>query len=316
MFRLHKHADLLLTSFGAHVPGVPHELQEMNVFPVSTQSGTTLDMDYSSLVLMDCLILDKFAMDFISSRRHLSQMKDSIERLEGEGFLRVEDYSVPAKALESEITLRVSSQLEYLDLWLDCAREQWRLFEPAMQTLLPSLGDKSDPSLDALHFGIYCHLKNCHGKIPMGEADRLSKLLTSRRRTRFKKTEHQELKQIIRPLLSYVHLNYGLMRHFGAPFIDWEDMAPFYQKLAQFQIPHHKEANTEVTHAMVESAKTLFAVAIPELRPNSAAEFIKFVKKGGAVKSLRNAMREAVGLGTPLNPKWAAAVRDQANKAN
>jgi hypothetical protein len=314
MLQGRRSADLLLTSFGAHIPNVPAELQEMNVFPISTQNGTTLDLDYSSLMLMDRLILDRFAFEFISSRSHLKEMKTSIERLEQEGLLRIEDFKAPATVFQKEISSRVSSQLEYLDLWLDCAREQWRLFQPVIPQLLPALGKKADPQMEAMHFGIYCYLKETQGRIKPEEIQRLHKLLASKRK-KVTKSEQDELKQIIRPLLSYVYLNYNLMQYFGAPFIDWEDMAPFYRRIAQFQFPDQSEKEKKVTHEMIDQAKTLFTVAIPELRPSSVTEFVRFVKKGGAVRSLREAMREAAETGTTIDPKWAIALRDQANKA-
>lgn len=304
-----------MTSFGAHVPGVPLDLQEINVFPISTSTGGFLDLDYSPLLLMDGLILDRFAYDFVSKRRHFSQMKASIDCLVDEGLIRIEQYETTAKKLKQHIESRVSNQLEYLNLWLDCARDQWGLVKPLISELLPLLGSEADPKIESLHFGIYCYLKNHHGKIDFNEAAKLQRLLETKRK-KLSREEIDVLREIIRPLLSYVHLNYGLMQHFGTPFIDWEDLAPYYKRIAQFQVQDgQRQEKNGVSPEMLNQIKQLLNITIPELKPRSAKALVKFIKKGGAVQSLRSALSEAVSTGTVLDSKWINKVRDEANKA-
>lgn len=311
-----KPVELLLTSFGAHLPGGPGEFQEVNVFPVSIAQGTHLDLDFSSLLLIDRLVLDSNAYEYICGRRHLWHMQSSIDRLLDADLLRLQDYAVPARQLHSKIEPWVTEQLTDLDRWRDCAQQQWKLFQPMIPKLLPALGEAADPEIENLHFGIYCFLKKKYGKIDKGEAQPLLGLLNSRR-SRLLKEDKETLREIIRPLLTYVALNYGLMGHFDMPFIDWSDLAPYYRAIDSTRppAPVKKGEKSKVTNLEIEQTRSLFSVVVPELQPGSVDAFIKFVRTRGAVKSLRSAVREAIETGTALDSRWISAVRDDIIKA-
>ena len=126
-----KKNEILLPTFGAHQPSGVAEFQEQNVFPLAIMTDRGFDLDFSSLLVADGLVVDSFAIDFINdaSRPHFKEMRNSIDVLRDSGFLRVEDFSQIANDKAVEISKRVDAAVEVPDFWRPAIRNAWRSYE-------------------------------------------------------------------------------------------------------------------------------------------------------------------------------------------
>jgi hypothetical protein len=178
---LRKKSEVFLTSFGAHVPGVPEQLQEQNVYPIATRTSNGFDLDYSSLMVVDGLILDRHALEFINNNRrpHFGEMRKSIDFLLDKELIRVADYRAIALKHSEEIANCGNSLLECPEFWLSTARKHWATYRQELPEVIRRLGSRIDSESESMHFGIYCMLKR--GVIKATEAVSLHNLLQARR---------------------------------------------------------------------------------------------------------------------------------------
>jgi hypothetical protein len=243
-------------------------------------------------------------------------MLDTGHKLQDANFLRLEDYGEISKSMHDEIKEEVDEELEYPVYWLKPLRREWALFKPIMEENLVRYGDRIDLQAERIHYGIHCYLKLQSDKFDLAEAMRLQRMLESKRMI-FSKREEDELREIIRPILSQVAFNKRLSGKIGAPFVDWKDLEPFYQKLSRRDSSHQKlsrsaEISQEAQKEQVDACQHIFSATLPDIKPNSVDDVIKFIKQRSAVRSLRDEISQAIYNGIPFDQKWADAVKEDA----
>ncbi|XYI00026.1 hypothetical protein ACMHYB_09815 [Sorangium sp. So ce1128] len=307
--------EIFFPSFGSHLPRVPTTLQEQNVYPLATATATGFDLDYSSLLIVDRIVIDKFAYDFVSDprRTHLETMRGTIKQLMDEGMLRTEDYGEIANRSTQEINRRVDYLVECPEAWRPTAREHWNIYSAQLPELITRYADRADPMVERVHFGVYCHLMNTHGRIDSKEVDALHGLIMSRRK-RISSGELQLMREILKPILSHIIFMHIIRRELGAPFIDWDDLGVYYSRIDNIVLDATDvDSGIPATRKMADQCREMFRVALPELRPDSLAKTLKFIRNRPAVASLKAELRAAIDNNQPLDAKWASNVRDMAN---
>jgi hypothetical protein len=304
--------EFFLPSFGAHLPNVPMLSDYGQVFfPVPSYTPNGFDLEYTSLLIADGLVLDKFAYEFIRdpSRPQFAPMLGTIERLLAAGYVRIEDYAAQAFSFSQRVEQHVNECLEEPEYWIDTVRNSWKLYQPLRDANIARLGRNINFERESLFFGVLCHLKNISDKFDSQEARRLQGLLDSRRR-KFSPPETLDIREIIRPVLTQAVFNRMLSDKLGIPFIDWSDLEPFYRKLTTPTTPTKKQDRP--TKEDLDACIHLFTVALPQLKPNSADEVIRFLRAKAAVKSLRDEVHRAIYEGAAFDGRWADKLRDDA----
>jgi hypothetical protein len=300
-----------LTAFGAHIPSSPKCLQEQNVYPVAIRTEDGFDLDASSLLVCEQLIIDRTALEHVKSRssRHLAPMMGTIQALLDEGLLIVKDYSEIA-AKNSEFIRSTAEMLANEPVaWIDYARKHWAVYSAEIPELIRRYQRhvKIDSSLEKLQFGVYCYLCSHPGAIK--DINLLNKFLISRKR-KFSVGELELLREIIKPMIEYVVLNQILSKEMNSAFLDWSDLGPLYEK--SLRIALNRESLNE--QQIVSGVRRLFSVGMPELRPSSPKQLVRFLKTNKAITSLRSEISTAINSNNDIDQKWATQIRNDANR--
>jgi hypothetical protein len=313
MWSRKKSIEFFFPAFGPHAPDAPSKLQEQNIYPLSMFAGDGLDLDYSSLLLVDRIIIDRQAYDFVwnTSNRSFRYMRESLFILEQNGFLHIKDYGELARPMFDIIRSQSNSLLRDPELWLRIARKHWKIYKPEQYQHFKHLGPGANREIELLHYGIYCHLMKSSDKIDLAEARHLNGILESRR-IKFSEAEWSMIIEIVRPMLSHVILNQLLSDALNCPFLDWDDLDIYYANCVASE-----QSNTQaIGRTHLEMCRAAFTIALPSLRLRSAKELVNFLKKRGAVQSLRAAIRDAAASGISVDKKWGEKVKDEAFKAH
>jgi hypothetical protein len=305
-------SEFFLPSFGAHLSSVPAGLEyEQIFFPVPAYTPNGFDLEYTSLLLVDGLVMDQKAYEFISdaSRPEFSEMFATVRKLEDGGYLTRQDFGRYGERLRKPVQQLVNKCLEHPEAWLQAAREQFAIFAPMGKMNVDRICRRVDVARESIHFGVHCFLKSTSDKFDLKEALRLESALRCRRK-RYNEREWEEIKGIIRPMIEQAVFNRELSRVLDIPFLDWDDMAPFHSNLSLQPIPSKTSVDTEKAH--LDACRHLFTVALPSLKPNSVDQVIRFMKRKSAVRSLRREIQRAIYEGSTFDQKWVDEIRDHA----
>lgn len=312
--------ELLLPSFGAHITCAPERLQEQNIYPLAVRADDGFDLDFSSLLLLDGLVIDTFACDYIrdAARPQFTKMCETVHILQDEGYCRLVNFSQVAIDHRDILNARVSELLESPELWLSIARTHWKVYKKEIPHLIARMPSNVDRRIEELHFGVFCHLANSGDTIDFQEAARLTKLLESKKK-RLLSAEVEALREIIRPILSHVMFSELLRVKLGLPFIDWDDLRPFYARIQTAQFSEIVDPTNDTGSISVPrqlgALNQILDIAIPELRPGSVRETLDFIKNKKATKSLRAQIQKGLAGDIQFDQKWAVDLRNAANSA-
>lgn len=312
VFNKRRTREFFLPSWGAHLPGIP-ELRdyEQAFFPVPNNTPTGFDLEYTSLLVSDGLVLDTASYEFITrpGKPQFAEMVSTIKKLVDHGYLRFEDFGAHAVEIDAVVRAYVDDQLRHPDAWLKEAREEWRLFKPIIEEHIKRIGSRADPEKERVHYGILCFLQNSSDKLDLLEAHRLQLLLESRK-TRLSSGETEVMREIIRPMLTQAVFNQVLSLKLQIPFIDWMDMAPFHRKIS---LPLYSQKQfQDLSKDHLDKCRELFAIALDGLKPNSVDEVLQFLRRNKAVRSLKAEIQRAIDNNVELDAKWADALRHDA----
>lgn len=302
-------------AFGLHNPAGVGPLQEHNCYPIGIETTAGIDLDYSAILIADKFILDKSAYEHVEMFKNafLKPMYHSLSVLKGEGLLEIQDYGALTGCYKNAIDKKTNALLEEVGPWLSTARQQWAILKPQLQAFHKDFGSKGNEMKNVAHYGILNYLQNHGATEDNREFERLHQLFESRRKT-LTVTETEDVREILRPLVSHVLLNDLLRTKLAQPLLDWDDAQGFYDRL-------HLASWDDVAGnfpgvGVATQAKLLFEVVVPELRPKTIEEVVRFIRKGDGVKSLREEMWASLRLGQTMDREWMLALLSAATKSN
>ena len=290
-------------------------MQEHSVFPIGTEISSGIDLDYSAILIAEKFIIDASALEFVKQRKHLhlKPMAYSLSVLESEGLLEVQNFGDMCKPHHSAIVKKTEALVEDVDGWLPVAKAQWRVLKPELEEFQRLYGLKDRVKLDVSHFGVVNFLMKRDGEIKDSEFARLHSLIESPKR-RLKSSDKADLREILKPLVAQVIMNDLIRKKLESPFIDWDDAQGFYSRFYLGQWTEIGKANFP-SLGIAENARCLFDMIIPELKPSNIGEVVKFIKKRGAVPSLRKELWDLLANGEAVSKDWMLKVLNEATKA-
>jgi len=306
---------LFFTAFSVHNPYSAGFMQEHSVFPIGTEISSGIDLDYSAILIAEKFIIDASALEFVKQRKHLhlKPMAYSLSVLESEGLLEVQNFGDMCKPHHSAIVKKTEALVEDVDGWLPVAKAQWRVLKPELEEFQRLYGLKDRVKLDVSHFGVVNFLMKRDGEIKDSEFARLHSLIESPKR-RLKSSDKADLREILKPLVAQVIMNDLIRKKLESPFIDWDDAQGFYSRFYLGQWTEIGKANFP-SLGIAENARCLFDMIIPELKPSNIGEVVKFIKKRGAVPSLRKELWDLLANGEAVSKDWMLKVLNEATKA-
>jgi len=310
--------EIFLPAFGAHLPNVPIlDNYELVFYPIPNCTPTGFDLEYTSLLLSDGLVMDSAAYEHINRQGtpFYEDMRQTVEKLGNAGRLRLEDYSKHANEIAPLITKIVDSKLADYTSWIEAVREEWKRWKGVMEIQVKILQQyKGKCTREQINYGILCHLTNSGSRIKQRDVQMLTSLVESRRTSDLNVREKEDIREVARPYLAQVVLNQLLSQKLGIPFIDWFDLDPFHRRVSFQSLVQEKFQQLDKGH--LDKGRELFTLGMNQLKPNSVDNVLRFMKNNRAVRSLRDEIQKALATDTVLDEKWAEALKEDAQCAD
>lgn len=303
---------LIFTSFGAHTPEAPTEIHKPGwKMPPAIKVGNEFEFDFAPLIIVDQIILDKLTVDYVnlSGLPYLNRLRNTLNALIQEGFIEVVDFNGIASKYATELTQATDDALKSPSSWLPAIRQQLKIWKDSLPQWQEILGKEYNEAAISSSYGVYCFLKRQTGDVNEIEASRLTKLFYSNR-ANWVGEDAENLRGILRPYLSYTHLNLALSEVLACPFVDWVDMRPLYETKYRGVLKHlNSEANQ--TADTIEKAHQLFTIALPELIPRTPTGMVRLLKDR-RIKDIRKTIDEAVAERRQFTKDWVDNVKNAA----
>jgi hypothetical protein len=279
---------VLMPSFGAHVLGLePDEsVPSMHIPPlIPTKLGW--DLDLTSLLLFDKVIIDSLSVEFSKAPLH-RRVRESIAWLADEGIAEIVDYGRICAKQKKELADMDASEAKDPSRWHEAAREAvivWKNYGERLQ----ASGVENRYSLGIVRF-----LQAQGGPSTSAEAQRLENLALSRSRSKERK---MLLNVIAETYLKVVNLNLVLGRETNSTVLDWSNIDGFYRaKLL------NAGRSPELRDAHYDRIRELFDSWMPDF-PSDIKHFSKLIRDPRIVH-LRALIDEAVRNGQHLDQQF------------
>lgn len=290
----------LFTAFGLHNQFIQSESPDHGIFPLSKETASGLDLDYTALMIGEQYTIDMVALEFVHSQEKdfLGPMSKTLRILESEGLLNVIDYGELVNARSVDIARKTELLLEDPMPWVRIARRQWRQLSGEFIDFQQKFGRKENLFLNTEHFGIVNYL-SVIGERPDLAAHKEVREIFYSNRMRVTVRERDLLREVVRPLLHQILVNDYLCSMTGHPFLDWSDAKEFYERL---HISNWDDVTEEIQ--LLAKARTFFDVVVPDLRPDNIEAVLRFIRDDKAVSSLRSAFIERLKNGENLDDRF------------
>ncbi|MEL6244381.1 MAG: hypothetical protein AAFQ85_03445 [Pseudomonadota bacterium] len=303
-----------LTTFGPLNPFIESELPDHAIYPIGTDTGAFIDLDYSMLLVGTGFSIDKTALEYVIDRARtlsfLDPMAESLTRLKGEGLLEEIDLALLINENRDAIIAKTERLAEDTKTWLRAVRSQWTELEGDRERFSEQYGSPEKKDLNSVHFAVANAIVRSEGRFDISAARSLSKMVLSRRNT-FSLSEIELIKEVTKPLIAHVVIQDLVRFKTGSSILDWDDSEEYYQSLYAARW----DASEQESKILFE-AKSLFSVHIPHLKPKNIDEVIKFIRDEKNVTSLRSDIISALSRGERIDERWVATFLTQVLKSN
>jgi hypothetical protein len=284
--------EIILPAMRSHVPELPKgDPKPTWHLPIHIYTKDGIDLDFGPLLLFDRAAIDSYSLEYVktSRRPELKPLANSITELIGEGYLVDRDFGSEL----SEVRSAISTQVENI------IKDPLLLRQPYLKGIdgyrsnldaLKSVHVDYDPSLMTIGFGLHIYLMKHYGRIDELEKKRLDDLMMSTKK-RWKKQEVDDIREVIRPTITYLYQNMALSEIYGTPFIDASYTYDLYNILYKDSLKAFDQ-NSKDTAAQIQEAQRLFNCVLPQLRPASPKKMVALLKQK-SIKDFREFVSEA-----------------------
>ena len=269
---------LMLTSYGlSHLTCTADDAEETESFhgrpPLSmSQFGGMLVPEYSVLLLCDHVVMERQSFEMIVAEQDWTyyQYKETLQVLQSEGFLQLEDFRGVVESKERLLQDVLDRDLANVEQWIEPLKESESIWKAFVENCHD---DERGRLLDAMRWDKLTYVLFMELQERMNDDDRvLTQALrysTKRRKANYRSAIKHELTKY----LSQINANLFLSHTFGCGISDWRDHEPFYREkwlsIGRESMPDHENA-TEV--------KKLFELSFPELEIRDPSTLIRILK--------------------------------------
>ena len=283
-------SKILLPTAGAHVFGLtPNpEIATMFVPPV-IKSDNIWDLDYSTLLLFDKIVMDTLAKDFIDTANvaEHKQLKESIHILGEEGKVDFVDYSQLTNNTENELKIILESELRDPIHWFDETKKALFGWKNISKNLFEGEPSHLANDLEEVPFGIWFYLKKSGLNLEKNEMNYVENLF-SKKRKKYTSHEQEIIREVSKTYLTNVNHTLLLSRETNSATYDWNSLSSFYHTKFIRAVNNQGGKLHEA-----EKIRELFNVAVPDYKPRKAIDFVK-LQNDKRIKSLRDLIKTAV----------------------
>lgn len=274
-----------LASFGTHNPYINLKLPEHAIYPISNSTGNTIDLDYTSLLLGEKYVIDKNVYEYVveSNKAYLKAMAHSLRFLMTEGYLEIIDVGFIVREKQLQLKQKVDVLTSNHSLWLEIIQSQWKNVKNEFQIFHNKFGSPEMEYINTNHYPILNYLETIGESDNYRKRDELIQLINSTKKFVNAK-QRDELIEVFKPLVGQILINDMVRSELNIPVLDWLDNEPYYSNLDNFRWIN--ESKNEIY--LQKNNKVLFDFVIPELKPQSIEQVVKFIESDLAVSTLRN----------------------------
>ncbi len=303
-----------LSTFGIDNPFIECDLPDHAIYPVGTEIGQSIDLEYTSLLLGEKFVIDQNAINYINENLSrlpfLKMMLESINKLQREGMLETIDTRSLIQSHRDEIIRKTELLSNDLDSWLNAVRLQWDVLQDDREEFVKKFGTTEKTDINSVHFTVANAVKKLDGSLDKQLIAQISKIISSKRNN-FTLKEKQYLIETTKPLIAHTIIQDLIRYKTGCLILDWDDSAPFYSNLYKARWDEGEREGR-----LLFAAKNLFEVFLPHLKPNNIDAVIRFIRDNKNVTSLRNDIIASLENGNMVNNEWISRYLTQILKEN
>lgn len=276
---------VILPAFRSNVREVPDGITKPGWhLPLYRITSDGIDLDFGPLLLFDRAIVDKNNYEFItySDKRYLKPIKESLRVLREEGFLEILDFKPYLTTSQNESIHQVEEAVYDPRIWTPGILRSLKGWEHQLPSLRNVIGKDYDPKSLHLEFGLYVYLMKKDNRIILTEEERLMRLMSGVNKNgspkrKWSLKDMDELRDIVKPTVSYLYTNIGISEQLKAPFVDVDFSSELYN-MVYMKSMRHLNPDVSLTTSRIEVATKLFNVAIHHLRPKNPLQMMRILK--------------------------------------
>ncbi|MDD7887868.1 hypothetical protein [Flavivirga sp. 57AJ16] len=290
---------IILPALRSHVPGVTEGNGKPTWhIPIHIYTKSGIDFDFGPLLLFDKAVIDGQSLEYIqnSKKPEFAPLKKSITYLKGEGFLETSDFGSDLEGVRSIINSHIKN---FLNDPIPLRAPVLRGIEGYRSNIKNIENTFKDYNKGVLSYGFGMHLmiEKSGGRINDKKILQINKLMVSKK-ARWTKEELELVKEIIRPTVESLYQKLVLSEIYGVPFLDVDYTSEMYS-IIQKESLRAVNGKANLSTKKVLEGQNLFNCIIPNLRPSSAEEMIKFLKQP-SIKDFRQYIDDAATSGNSI----------------
>ena len=302
----------VLSSFGINNPYIVTDLPDHSVYPVAVEGPGFLDLDYSLLMAGTRFLFDQGALRYLQAKQErlsfLTPLLESVARLKEEGLLEWFDEGAIVARDRDHICAKTERMCEDIPGWLGIIRSQWRAMAADREGFMRRFGTTASRHLNEHHFAIVNAVVRIDGGINATLLHDISALVESER-CAFSSSELDYIKEVLRPIVCHTIIHDLVRYATEASVLDWDYSQPYYAHL------YAARSDFDTDGRLAEQAKTLFTLALPELRPKNIDAVIRFIRCDENVRGLREDVADLLRRGEKINDALGRILIEQVLRA-
>lgn len=299
----------LLSSYGLNNPYMSAPLADHAVYPIGTEIENVIDLDYSTLLVGNGYFLDQSCTDYLAEHSSrlpfLGAMRESINVLKQEGLLTIFD----GKAIIQDNLQGISDKTERLcedwQGWLSVTRSQWSILRKDRESFVDKFGDPDRALINRYHNSAINASFRKFGELNENYAKEICEIIESNR-NRLTIDEIQIVKEVIRPLVCHTVIQDLFRFKTSSSVLDWDDSQGHYEKLY-----HARWDGKDEDRVLASTSRSLFNFALPQLKPKSVRDVVKFVNEDKSVVSLRRDIVDLLNEGVAFDSELGARLLEE-----
>lgn len=299
----------LLSSYGLNNPYLTAPLADHAVYPVGTEVGSSIDLDYSTLLVGNGYYIDRSCLDYLEENadrlKFLAQMRDSIRALEKEELLQLFDGRRIIGDHSEQILAKTEQLCEDWSGWLETTRRQWEILRKDRENFVDLYGDPQKTNLNRYHNSAINASFRKYGEFNEEYIIEVSRLVESRRK-RLTSDEIEKVKEVIRPLVCHTVIQDLFRFKTSASVLDWDDSQGHYERLY-----YARWDGIDDEYRLAATSRNLFNVSLPQLRPRNVEAVIRFVREEKSVSSLRKEINHLLDEGEAFDEKLGVKLLEE-----
>jgi hypothetical protein len=300
--------DLILTSFGLGMSKPERQSPFHRLPPMCMEQDTRrLGLNYGALLMFDRIIIDEATYEALLEPRKSNALwltpdierrisgatrdyREFVKQLNTSGRLVTRNFDTSLKQHQDILEAALEYDLRNPMAWVGILEESLRRWDRQMEAI--GLRRRQEVSIsapiDSNNEEQFYFLAIAHCLANRYLSVRVLVDVLKRWKSKQEPNLREKARALLRDYLAYVNANIVLSHLYDAPFVDWEDLDPFYKR--KFLLAGRREIPGR---RHIEQARRLFDVVFPGFFPRDIRVFSRALDDK-RIEDLRHLVKDAV----------------------